>query len=159
MLIPSAHSPLKSNLPIAEAKHRIRMLEILTIDLDAAIVIDDWETRQDGPGYTIDMLQYIKKKYPNYDLSLLMGADQLKQFHHWKDFENILTSTAIIGFNRNDSSFTPPPEMNLKWIEEFQVDISSTDIRNKLSNGELPEEELMPPVAEYIRKNNLYGYY
>jgi len=65
ILMPSAHSPLKKNPPIAQAKHRIKMLEILTHELNYPIQIDNWEISQPEPNYTYFTIQHLQKEHPN----------------------------------------------------------------------------------------------
>ena len=48
--------------------------------------------------------------------------------------------------------------MNITWIKDFNMDISSTEIREKIAKGKLIRNELTPHVQDYIQKNNLYRY-
>ena len=89
---------------------------------------------------------------------MVIGADQLIHFHKWNNYVDIMNSVQIIGFNRDNCNFTPPVEMKLSWLEEFKVDISSEEIREKIKNGILFDNELTPSVLHYIQKNTLYGY-
>ena len=89
---------------------------------------------------------------------MVIGADQLIKFQKWKKYKEILSSVHILGFNRAYYDYTPLPGMNFTWIEAFNVDISSTEIREKIAKGLHIGNELIPSIQNYIQENNLYGY-
>ncbi len=155
--MPSAHSPLKINPPIAQAKHRIKMLEILTHELNQPIQIDNWEISQLEPNYTYFTIRHVQKEHPISSISLVVGADQLEQFQKWKNYQKILDSVHIIGFNRDNYNIVPVEGMNLTWIKDFKMDISSTEIRQQIAKGDHIGSELPQPIWDYIQDNNLYG--
>ena len=157
VLMPSAYSPLKKNPPIAEPKHRVKMLELLTQELKYPIQIDDWEINQSSPNYTYLTVQHLQKKHPKFSISLAIGADQLQQFQKWKNYQDILDSVRIIGFNRKNYDLTPLIDMNLTWIKDFAMDISSTEIRSKIASGVQKGCELPHAIWSYIIAHNLYG--
>ena len=134
------------------------MLALLTLDLNFSIQIDNWEFTQSGPNYTYQTIQYLKKQYPEYSISMVVGADQLIKFQKWKKYKEILSSVHILGFNRANCDFTPLSGMDLTWIKDFNVDISSTAIREKIVKGKYIGNELDQSVQDYIQENNLYGY-
>ena len=158
VLMPSTHSPLKNQPPIAESYHRLKMLELLTLDIDFSIQIDNWEFTQSGPNYTYQTIQYLQEQYPEYSISMVIGADQLVKFQQWKKYKEIISSIHIIGFNRSYCDYTPLSGMNFTWIEDFNVDISSTEIREKIAKSKFTGNELTKSVQNYIQENKLYGY-
>ena len=158
VLIPSTLSPLKNQLPAAQPHHRTKMLELLTLDFDFPIQIDKWELTQSGPNYTYQTIQYLQEQYPEYSISMVIGADQLVKFQQWKKYKEIMSSIHIIGFNRSYCDYTPLSGMNFTWIEDFNVDISSMEIREKIAKGQNISNELSQPIRAYIQENNLYGY-
>ena len=87
----------------------------------------------------------------------MIGADQLQQFQKWKNYQEILDSVQIIGFNRKNYNVTPLTDMNLTWIKDFEMDISSTEIRGGIASGVQKGCELPPAVWNYINEHNLYG--
>ena len=158
LLIPAANSPLKNQPPSAERYHRIQMLKLLIQDLDFPIQVDDWEINQSGPSYTYETIRHLQENYPDSNLSMIMGADQLMKFHRWKNYEGIMNSVQILGFNRDSCDFTPPDEMNLTWLKDFKVDISSSIIREKIAKGDSSDDDLPPSIQRYIQNNKLYDY-
>ena len=155
-LIPVAQSPFKDQA-IASPYQRICMLELLTEKLDPCIEIDDWEINQPGPSYTYETIRHLQKEYPENNLVMVMGVDQLICFDKWKNYEEIINSVQIAGFNRNQSNYIPPERIKICWKDNFQIDISSTSIRKKIAAGNLPVEDSISSVCQFIKEHNLYG--
>ena len=84
MLMPSTLAPRKNPRPVAEPHNRSKMLELLTMDIDLPIQIGSWEVIQSGPNYTDQTSQDLEKQYPEYCISMVIGADQLVKFQKWK---------------------------------------------------------------------------
>ena len=158
LLIPAANSPLKNKPPIAEGYHRIKMLKLMIQDLDSPIEVEDWEINQSGPSYTYDTIQHLQENYPDSNLSMVIGVDQLIKFQRWKNYKEIMNSVQILGFNRDSCDFTPPDEMNLTWLKDFKVDISSSIIREKIAKGDSLENDSSSSIQRYIQNNKLYVY-
>ena len=158
ILIPSKQSPLKDQIPAVEAHHRIRMLELLICNIDHPIIIDDWEIINQPPNYTYDTIRHLQIDYPQSNLFMVIGGDQLRSFHRWKNYREIRDVVRIVAFNRDQSLYKPSENMNISWLEDFQVDISSTAIRKKINDGHFPRNDLTPEVLEYIESNHLYSY-
>ena len=157
IIMPTLYSPLKNKISLLSPYHILQMLELLIQDIDSTIEIDEYDFSRPGPTHTVDTIQHIQQKYPESSISMIVGADQLMNFQQWKEYNKIIASIHIIGFNRENSNFTTIPGMNITWAEDFNVNISSTIIREKIENGKHIGNELTPPVYNYIQKNNLYG--
>ena len=90
---------------------------------------------------------------------MVIGRDQLTYFHKWKNYREIMDIVRIVAFNRDKNQYEPPDGMQISWLADFQVDISSTAIRKKITDGHhLPGNDLTPEVLEYIQSNHLYSY-
>jgi len=158
VLIPVKQSPFKEQPPEASAYHRIRMLKLLISKIDYPITIDDWEINNPAPNYTYDTIRHLQTDYPQYDLCMVIGGDQLTSFHNWKNYGEIMDLVQIVAFNRKKSEFKYPEGMQISWVKDFQVDISSRLVRNKITAGHLPRNDITLEVLEYIQSNHLYGY-
>ena len=154
--MPTLNSPLKNRTSATAPHHILQMLELLIQDIDCAIEIDKYDFSRPGPSYTVDTVRYFQKKYSEYSISMVVGADQLMKFQQWKEYNEIINTVHIIGFNRANCDFTPLPGMNIQWIEGFTMDISSARIRKDIATGELKENVLSSSVKNYIFENNLY---
>ena len=93
---------------------------------------------------------------------MIIGYDQLENFKNWKNYKSILETINIVCFRRNnkeslldDSIF----KRKINYIQEFNVNISSTEIRSQLSNNNLHliENSINPKLIKYIQENNLYA--
>jgi len=158
VLIPTKKSPFKDQSPAASAHHRIRMLELLISKIDHPIIIDDWEIINPAPNYTYETIRHLQIDYPQSNLFMVIGGDQLTYFHKWKNYREIMNLVHIVAFNRDKNQYEPLDGMQISWFTDFQVDISSTTIREKITDGYLPDTDITPEVLEYIQSNHLYNY-
>jgi len=134
------------------------MLELLISKIDHPIIIDDWEINNPAPNYTYETIRHLQMDYPKRNLFMVIGGDQLTYFHKWKNYRKIMNLVRIVAFNRDKNQYAPPDGMQISWLADFQVDISSTAIREKITDGHLPGNDLTPEVLEYIQSNHLYSY-
>ena len=103
------------------------------------------------PSYTIDTLAYLHDRYPDYDFKIIMGSDNLENFHKWKNYESIIASYGVIvyprpGFDLSKADNHP----NITIAENTPLmEISSSFIRKAINEGKevrhfLPEKTFMP---------------
>ena len=156
MIMPTLNSPLKNKTSSIAPHHILQMLELLIQDIDSTIEIDEYDFSRLGPSHTVNTILHIQQKYPESSISMVVGADQLMKFQQWKEYNEILNSVHIIGFKRANYDFTPLPGMNITWIKDFNMDISSVEIRKDIATGELNKNVLNPSVKNYIFENGLY---
>ena len=79
-------SPFKTKASMLDNRQRFEMVYRATKDY-LNLKPSDIEFNMPQPNYTINTLTYIKEKYPDYEFSLIMGEDNLKSFHKWKNYE------------------------------------------------------------------------
>ncbi len=159
ILFPVRHSPDKINKPLASSKHRLNMLKILF--KNNKIEIDDFDLKVDNENYTYLTIAYLKKKYINSEISMIIGYDQLKNLKNWKNYKSIFENINIICFNRNNNKNSLNDSIfksKINYIKEFNVDISSTKIRAQLLNNNMHmiKDSINPKLIKYIEENNLY---
>tara|TARA_B100000315_G_scaffold218966_1_gene220596 strand:- start:16 stop:591 length:576 start_codon:yes stop_codon:yes gene_type:complete len=157
VLIPTNQSPFKDQIPRASAYHRIRMLELLISNIEQPIKIDDWEINNPAPNYTYKTIRHLQKYYPGSNLFMVIGGDQLSRIYEWKNYREIMDVVRIVAFNRDKSKYKLPDGIQIRWQEDFRINISSTAVREKIIHGHQPSNELTPEVLEYIQSNNLYN--
>ena len=80
------HSPFKKKSTLLDNYHRLEMVYLATKDYDK-LKPSDIEFNLPQPNYTINTLTYLKEKHPRYEFSLIMGEDNLKGFHKWKNYD------------------------------------------------------------------------
>ena len=118
----------------------------------------EYEIDKGGISYTVDTLQEFKKRYD--ELEFIIGYDNIFTFHTWKNPDEILELAKIIVLKRKSSiprSFIDKFVKAATFVQTRGIEISATDIRERVKKG-MPINFLVPEkVKEYIYKNNLYG--
>ena len=156
IFIPSFISPHKADENSASPEHRMNMLKLAVEGIDF-FEVSDYEIKKEGISYTIDTLKEFKKKYD--ELEFIIGYDNIFKFHNWKNPDEIMKITKILVLKRK-SSLPPPHEdkyvKSALFVETRGIEISATDIREKVTQG-MPIHYLVPEkVKEYIYSFNLY---
>ena len=93
------HSPFKKKHTLLDNYQRLEMVYRATKDYNK-LKPCDIEFNLPQPNYTINTLAYLQEKYPDHEFSLLMGEDNLKSFHKWKNYELILENHDIYVYPR-----------------------------------------------------------
>ncbi len=155
LFIPCNVSPFKIGMKCTSGEDRLNMLK-LAIDGIPHFLISDYELKNPGVSYTINTLKYLREKYD--ELELIIGYDNLLKFEKWKEPDEIVKLAKLIVLGRT----TDIEEHKNKYFSfaEFvktpRIDISSTEIRNRV-NKNLPIDFLVPPaVKNYILEKGLY---
>lgn len=165
LFIPTGNPPHKEKNYITLDKHRYNMV-LLAINSNENFILSTMEMDREGITYTIDTIKALKSMYEDTDLYFIMGSDSLLQIHKWKDYKKLLNSCKFIvakrpGYNNNmvDRAIE---ELNTQFnssifsMEASLLDISSSEIRERIKKG-LSISYLVPrPVEIYIQKNKLY---
>ena len=162
MLIPSAqppHKPAHANL--APAQDRLRMCQ-LAVQGAATFVVDEIELKRTGPSYTIDTARELKSSRGWPEVHWLIGADMLNYLPQWHRATELLREVQFVVMARPGCEFEwqnlPPQFQHLRdhVVETPRIDISSTQLRDRVRAG-LPIVYLTPPqVIQHIRDHRLY---
>jgi nicotinate-nucleotide adenylyltransferase len=155
LFVPAAVPPHKRHLPITPAAIRLAMLEAATAGNDR-FAIDDLELRREGPSYTVDTLRAIGTRRPDAHLVLLLGADQYADLDTWREPGEIRRLAQIGVLARGDAD-TPPPAEGVVAVPVTRIDLSSTDVRERVAAGRSIRYLVPDEVAELILRHGLYG--
>jgi nicotinate-nucleotide adenylyltransferase len=153
-----AGQPWQKARTITDAAHREAMVRA-AIDGEPRFVLDRIETQRAGPSFTLDTVRTLRLQQPQAELFLIIGADQYAGLHTWRDWQALLGLVTLAVANRPG----PMPAVNAEVLRTPHrvvplpmLDISATDIRERVAHG-LPIDSLVPPaVARYIETNTLY---
>ncbi|WP_294855796.1 bis(5'-nucleosyl)-tetraphosphatase (symmetrical) YqeK [uncultured Oscillibacter sp.] len=172
LLIPDSlppHKPLPPGSPTAEQRLELTRLAGEQTGLGDRVETLDLELRRGGTSYTADTLEAIRALYPDDELWLLMGTDMFLTLHLWHEPERILAIAGIAAFGRSEADteelFAPQREHLYRAYPSARiftltvpgvVDISSTDLRDKLAQGD-GSRYLAPAVYGLILRDKLYG--
>lgn len=157
-MVVTPHSPHKKKSSLLENHHRLELVYLATEDYDS-IKPSDIEFKLKQPNYTINTLVHISEKYPKHDFSLIMGEDNLKSFHKWKNYEAILEDYHIyvyprISKGKIETRFDNHPKIHK--VDAPIVEISSTLIRNGIKAKKNVQPMLTKEVWKYIDEMNFY---
>lgn len=147
---------LKNNL--VSFKDRFNMLTLAFNNEN--IIISDIEQKEYH--YTYQNISILKEKYPNDELYLVIGADNLFELNTWKNYTYLLDTCFFIVYGRNDLNIDSYINNNFtnykrKFIIKEQIgELSSTIIRNSIKENKNIDNYISKPIKEYILKNNLY---
>jgi nicotinate-nucleotide adenylyltransferase len=152
------HNPHKEKNTLLKDANRLEMVYLATEDFPK-IKPSDFEFKLSQPNYTVNTLAHLQDKYPKNEFSLIMGEDNLKNFHKWKNYETILENYEIYVYPRisNDLEildFKNHPKIHI--INAPIVEISSTFIRENIKYGKNVKPLLPYKVWEYIDKSGFY---
>ena len=108
------------------------------------------------PSYTIDTLVRLKEDYPEHEYALIMGADNLQNFHKWKNFEQILEDYSIYVYPRHGYEVEGSHD-NIHLIEGVpQMEISASFIRNSIKQGKDISYLMSEKAWKYTDEMNFY---
>jgi len=151
-------SPFKKKSTLLDNHQRLEMVYRATKDYDK-LRPSDIEFGLKQPNYTIDTLTYLHEKFPDYEFSLIMGEDNLKSFHKWKNYELILKHHSIYVYPRLsegkiENQFNNHPK--ILNVSAPIMELSSTFIRKEIAAGRNVRPMLPENVWQYIDEMNFY---
>ncbi|NMB30893.1 MAG: nicotinate (nicotinamide) nucleotide adenylyltransferase [Clostridiales bacterium] len=166
LIIPTYSPPHKSTKSLVSAEHRFNMCKLAT-EHSSHLIACDIEIKRKGKSYTFDTLTAIKEIYPEHKMNFIMGADMLYSFTSWYKYRDIAELATIIVAARKKDEYHKLMEKKAMLseiginchVENIDVvDISSTEIREFVLNGNYSELRIHVPkkVASYIIDNELY---
>ncbi|RKF04144.1 nicotinate-nucleotide adenylyltransferase [Tenacibaculum lutimaris] len=157
-MVVTPHNPFKKKNSLLDNHHRLDMVYLATEEYEK-IQPSDIEFRLPQPNYTINTLAHISEKHPNYTFSLIMGEDNLKSLHKWKNYEAILEDYNVYVYPRVSEGIVENQFKNHKKIHRVDapiVEVSSTMIRNAIKEEKNCKPLLPFKVWKYIDEMNFY---
>lgn len=157
-MVVTPHNPHKKKSSLLDDFHRLHMVHLATEGF-SKIKPSDIEFKLPQPNYTVNTLVHLEEKYPTHTFSLIMGEDNLKSLHKWKNYEVILQNHDIYVYPRISSEAENLELKNhskIHLIDAPIVEISSTFIRNNIKDGKNIQPLLPANVWEYIDHNIFY---
>ncbi|MBN2868217.1 MAG: nicotinate-nucleotide adenylyltransferase [Flavobacteriaceae bacterium] len=152
------HNPFKKKSTLLENYQRLEMVYLATKDYDT-LKESDIEFNLPQPNYTVNTLVHLTEKYPKHDFALIMGEDNLKSFHKWKNYQTILEYHSIyvyprISEGKVDTQFNNHPKITR--VDAPIIELSSTLIRNAIKEGKNVKPLLPEHVWAYLDEMNFY---
>ena len=163
-IIPAHRNPHKNGAPPgAEPHHRLAMLREAFRE-HAQCVVDPREALRPGPSYTFDTVTELRNEYPDANITLVIGADNLPKLPDWHRFHELCPLVEWAVFRRPLHEVEPElqrlsalePAFTAPHLLDLHHPASSTEIRARIRNGLLYEHLLPKPVLLYIHTHHLY---
>lgn len=152
------HSPFKKKSSLLADHHRYQVVLVATEDY-SKLKPSNIEFGLPQPNYTINTLVSLIEKYPQHEFNLIMGEDNLKYFHKWKNNEMILQNHELYVYprvfkNKEVSKFQDHPKVH--FVDAPIIEISSTFIRKNIHQKKDIRALLPFKVWNYIDEMNFY---
>ena len=156
--MPARNPPHKAHRGIAPAGLRLEMVRAATEGVEGQVV-SDRELACEGPSYTVVTLRALRAEYPDIDPVLILGADQFAEFSTWREPEEVARLARLWILEREgENPRYVDPGVDVEWTPAHvpRIDVSSSEIRRRIREGE-PFRHLVPEgVAEVIEREGLY---
>ena len=166
-LMVSPQNPLKQAADLLDDTLRMEMARLALDGVDG-IIASDYEFHLPKPSYTWNTLQALSKDYPDREFVLLMGGDNWEHFDRWYHYEDIVANYQIVVYPRKEEGGKRKEntllaeikaEGNLLPLSTFHfplINISSTEIRERIKAGKGIRRLVPKAVADYIKEKGLY---
>ncbi len=165
IFVPAGQPWFKDGRPITPAPHRLAMLR-LALAGKPYFKLSVAEIERAGPSYTVDTIAELREKLKKQDeLFFILGCDSLKDLPRWHDAPRLIKLCYLVAAGRPGCTLPdldaleaslPGISRRVTILNRPQVDISASDIRERVARGQ-PIEHLVPaPVERYIKQQGLY---
>ncbi|WP_405251142.1 nicotinate (nicotinamide) nucleotide adenylyltransferase [Dokdonia sp. Asnod3-C12] len=157
-MVITPHNPFKKKSSLLDNNHRYQMV-LEALETYDKIEPSNIEFNLPQPNYTVYTLAHLEEKYPQHEFCLIMGEDNLKSLHKWKNYEVILERHDIYVYPRISEGTAETQFDNHSKIHKVDapiMEISSTMIRKAIKDGKNIRPLLPPEVHTYIDQMNFY---
>jgi len=156
-LVVSPHNPLKINSKLQDEKHREKMTR-LAVEGKFGLTTSTIEFSMPRPSYTIDTIRMLQSNHPDDQFVLMIGSDNALIFNQWKEFDRLLSMLEIFVYPRRGYSTAEAIRLypSMKALETPYYEVSSTQLREWIKNGQDTAQWLHPAVLKYINDHKLY---
>lgn len=154
IFVPAKLPVHKESDRLISASKRFKMVE-LAIKGYKYFEVSDIELQREGKSYSIDTVNHFRKIFTGDKLFFIIGSDSYSRLHTWKKISELNQRVTFVCINRPGN--TPKSSKhNCRFLEMPALDISSSDIRKRVSK-DLPVGYLIPMAVEsYIKRNKIY---
>jgi nicotinate-nucleotide adenylyltransferase len=165
LFVPARQSPFKPKQRPARPEHRLRMLESATAS-NPHFAVSTIELDREPPSYTVDTIALLRERFgAEAGLYFIVGVDALVDFLRWREPRRLVELCEIVGVTRPKCppfdmtvllAAIPQAQERIRIVEGPLIEVSASDIRQRVSTGQ-PIKYLVPEAVEaYIREHGLY---
>jgi nicotinate-nucleotide adenylyltransferase len=150
LFVPAAVSPHKLNWRLSDAETRFAMVRA-AIEGEPGFMLEDCELHRPPPSYTIDTIEDLRRRQAQAELFYFIGTDNVGSLSKWHRFAELEKLVTFVVLERS----AVHAEHSFRAIQR-RIDISSTDIRNRVAEGRSIRYLVPRAVEEIIRQQKLY---
>lgn len=155
ILVPAARQPLKQGATMTDPAHRVAMVRLL-VEADPRLVVDTSEVDRGGLSYTVDTVRSLHAAHPDATLILLMGADTAATLPKWREPEALALLVELAVAGRGEAAGPLPAGFRAQHLPLRRVDVSATEIRERVRAGRPIRGFVPDSIAAYIASHRLY---
>jgi nicotinate-nucleotide adenylyltransferase len=163
--VPAYQQPLKDALPRASGDDRLAMLE-LAVCANPLFGVSSLELNRPAPSYTVDTLRAMRHEFgADCELYFLLGVDAANSLDRWRDPAELLRLARLVVMSRGAvrqpdwtrlAGLAPDARERITTVDVPNLDISSSDLRQRVASGRPICYQVPDAVREYIAANHLY---
>jgi nicotinate-nucleotide adenylyltransferase len=166
-LVVTPQNPHKNKASLLSDYHRLAIVRI-AVEGNDKLKASNIEFDLPKPSYTITTLTYIQEKYPDHDFSLIMGEDNLRTLHKWKNHNEIIDNHQIYVYPRALTEQEREDQLKLQTENSFEslasvtlcdapvMKVSSSFIRKAIKDKKDVQYLLTEPVYKYVKEMHFY---
>lgn len=150
----SPRNPLKMDVNLTDEQLRYEMVQ-LALESEVGMRASDFEFHLPRPSYTLNTLNKLSEAFPDREFTLLVGADNWEKFDLWYKGDEIVGRYGLVVYPRDKEDVPQLPD-GVRWLNAQLHDISSTQVRSMVANGEDISPFVPQKVVDFIKDNRLY---
>ena len=141
---------------VTTAEDRFAMVEAAVSVVDGVVAGRD-EIDRGGPSYTADTLMALAEKHPGAELFTIVGDDAAAGLPSWTRVEQVAEYSQLVVVDRPGVAVDLPKQFSWLRVESPRLEVSSTDLRSRFSDGRPLDYLVTEPVLRVIEERGLYG--
>jgi nicotinate-nucleotide adenylyltransferase len=141
---------------VTTAEDRFAMVEAAVSVVDGVVAGRD-EIDRGGPSYTADTLMALAEKHPGAELFTIVGDDAAAGLTSWTRVDQVAQYSQLVVVDRPGVAVELPTQFNWLRVESPRLEVSSTDLRSRFSDGRPLDYLVTEPVLRLIEERGLYG--
>ena len=141
---------------VTTAEDRFAMVEAAVSVVDGVVAGRD-EIDRGGPSYTADTLMALAERHPGAELFTIVGDDAAAGLTSWTRVEQVAEYSQLVVVDRPGVAVDLPKQFSWLRVESPRLEVSSTDLRSRFSDGRPLDYLVTEPVLRVIEKRGLYG--
>jgi len=164
-MVVTPRNPFKAKDTLLEDIHRLALVRE-AVDANPLLEASNIEFDLPQPNYTVNTLAVLSEKHPDKKFTLIMGEDNLRSFHKWKNYEVILENYEVMVYPRVYTEIEKVEILEqtkalrnhskIKLVDAPLMKVSSSVIRNMIAEGKDVQYILTPEVFKYVDEMNFY---